>query len=323
MKVLVGYSAGVDSTACVILLKNEGFKVTALTLSMCDDSNRDQILNLTNMLSIESEFLDTSDLFHEQVLTYFINSNLNGETPNPCVICNENVKFKALYDYAISHSFDYIATGHYAKVVDRFGSKHISRGEDQSKDQSYVLARVPNEIISKLILPLSNVKREESEVLVADLPTLPTSQDTCFASGDTRRWIQKNIGFGKRGDIITNKGKILGQHEGLLAYTIGQRSGLKLGNGPWYVIERDFQNNILIVGRKSDVMRNSFIISDLRLDIFEELSVMTRYRAKPISCRIDGNIVATEKPVFATTPGQFAVFYVGEVVVGSGVIRNE
>lgn len=287
---------------------------------MCGNVNRIQVRNLSNILGVQSIFADESNLFQDKVISYFKSSNKAGLTPNPCIICNEHVKFKILFDYTISNSFDYIATGHYARVANSFGRKRIARGVDSTKEQSYVLARVPNHIIDRLILPLSNAKRSKSELIVKYLPTAKTSQDACFASGDTKGWIKENIGFGSPGLVFSTMGEELGKHEGLLAYTIGQRSGLRLGDGPWYVVSRDFNRNTLVVGRKSDAMKNRFSVTDLQLDIKENLSVMTRYRSKAVPCIVDGNIVETETPVFAPTPGQFAVFYVEDVVVGSGII---
>jgi tRNA-uridine 2-sulfurtransferase len=320
MKILVGFSGGVDSAASIKLLKSQGNDVSAITLPICGGTNISQVKKLAKELDVELHLLTDGSIFRENVIEYFIESNKNGLTPNPCIPCNEHVKFKSIYDFATQNNFDKIATGHYSNIVTKFGRKRISKGDDTRKDQSYVLSRVPEEIVNMLIFPMSNLTRAEAEELVAGLSTLKPSQDACFAMGDTRGWIKRKIGLGDPGEIITLDGEKKGIHKGLLAYTIGQREGLELGDGPWFVAHRDFENNTLTIGRKSDVMKTEFQISDIRVDVRENLDVMVRYRSQPSPCVIDGSIVRTEIPVFAPTPGQFAVFYVGDVVIGSGVI---
>ncbi len=322
MKILVGFSGGVDSTASVVMLQKQGHEVAAATLPICGGTDISNVSEICDILSIKLHILNCSDIFQKNVIDYFIEANLSGFTPNPCVVCNEHVKFRAIFDFAVSGGFDKIATGHYAKTKEAFGKIRVCRGDDSKKDQSYVLSRVPHEIIEKTIFPMSSITRAEAEAMVFDLPTAKTSQDACFATGDTRGWISNKIGLGTPGDMITTDGKKVGTHDGLLAYTIGQKKGLRLGDGPWFVLKRDFGNNQLIIGRKNDVMMTSFKITDLRLDVFDELSVMTRYRSKAVPCKIDGNTVFSDEPIFAPTPGQFAVFYVGDVVVGSGVISG-
>ncbi|HOO96198.1 MAG TPA: hypothetical protein PKV16_00330 [Caldisericia bacterium] len=322
MRYLVGFSGGVDSTAAVLLLQAQGHDVETLTLPICGGVNRKQISTLASYLGVKSHFFDKPTNFDKKVIGYFKQANLDGLTPNPCVMCNQFVKFVSMYDFATENGFDGIATGHYARMVEIKGKKRIARASDLNKDQSYVLARVNPKILEMTTFPIGEITRAAGEEMTKNLPTAPTSQDACFALGDTRSWIKDNIGLGNSGRIFSVEGIELGSHKGLLSYTVGQRGGMAIDDGPWYVVRRDFVTNVLIVGRRTDVMQRSFEVTELNIEPIndDDIDVMVRYRARPTKCKIEGNTVHTETPVFAPTPGQFAVFYQGDVVVGSGII---
>ena len=235
-------------------------------------------------------------------------------------MCNQYVKFPGLYDWAKPNGFDVISTGHYANIGQFKGHTVPKKGLDQKKDQSYVLCRVPEEILEITVFPLGNFIRKETEEKASGIPVLPPSQDACFVSGKNTDWISKMVGLGEPGDIVDIEGKKIGIHTGLRGYTVGQREGIKLNNGPWYVVKKDWPNNTLIVGHKESVMITKFDVIDLRLIGESDLSVVIRYHSRPIPCIINGNSVTLSEPAFAPTPGQFAVFYAGDFVVGSGII---
>jgi tRNA-specific 2-thiouridylase len=182
------------------------------------------------------------------------------------------------------------------------------------------LCRVPEEILEMTIFPLGGMTRLETEQQGKGLPVLPPSQDACFVSGKNTDWISKMVGLGDKGDIYDITGNKLGTHDGLRAYTIGQREGIRLNNGPWYVVQKDFANNHLVIGHKDSVMITEFEITDKRLIDEADLSVVVRYHSKAIPCIVKNNKVILSGPAFAPTPGQFAVFYAGDYVVGSGII---
>ena len=359
MKVLVGMSGGVDSTASAIVLSKQGFEVHGATLPICGGAVDDSAKRACDIIGLPHHIIPIGDLFKRKVIEYFKDSIKAELTPNPCVVCNELVKLRSIFDYAIKNNFDLISTGHYAKIVDFEDKFTLSKGSDKKKDQSYMLARVPEDILKKTVLPIGFISRAEAEGLVKNLPTTPPSQDACFVTGTINEWIERQIGLGSPGLIVDKTGKILGKHTGLRGYTIGQREGIRLGGGPWYVISKNAERNELTVGHKDEVQNTEFAVTDLRtllpLDRFDayHLTVMTRYRASPVECEIvDSRLIPskldpvpktiidlakqpqitfnsdlarkffikTTEPVFAPTPGQFAVFYVGECVVGSAII---
>lgn len=319
-RVLVGMSGGIDSTVAVILLREQGYQVHGGTLPICGRAISKPIEIICNQLGVEHHFIDTGVLFGDSVIGYVKQSLVQNLTPNPCVVCNRYVKFPGLWKYAKSEGFDVLSTGHYANIGQFKGHTVPVKGSDSKKDQSYVLCRVPKEILEMTVFPLGNMVRKETEEKGKGLPVLPPSQDACFVSGKNTDWISKMVGLGDKGEIFDTEGNKLGVHDGLRAYTIGQREGIRLNNGPWYVVRKDFENNRLIIGHKDSVMITEFEITDKQMIDESDLSVVVRYHSKAIPCIVKGNKVTLSEPAFAPTPGQFAVFYAGEYVVGSGVI---
>lgn len=317
---LVGMSGGVDSTVAVLLLKELGWQVHGGTLPICGRAISKPIEAICNQIGIEHHFIDTGPLFGNSVIGYVKDSLMQNLTPNPCVVCNQYVKFPGLWKYAKSEGFDAISTGHYANIGQFKGHTVPVKGVDAKKDQSYVLSRVPEEILEMTVFPLGGMTRQETEEKGKGLPVLPASQDACFVSGKNTDWIEKMVGLGVKGDIYDVNGNRLGIHDGLRAYTIGQREGIRLNNGPWYVVKKDFADNRLIIGHKESVMITEFDITDIKMIDESDLSVVVRYHSKAIPCMVKDNKVILSGPAFAPTPGQFAVFYAGDYVVGSAVI---
>lgn len=326
-KVLVGMSGGVDSLVSSILLKKQGFDVTGGTLPICGGLSNNTAKNLCEMIDIPFVGIDTGNLFKTKVIDYFKDSLRINETPNPCIVCNQHVKLLGLHKYAIENGFDFISTGHYAKISEFHGRITVEKGIDSHKDQSYMLCRVPEEILKMTLLPVGEITRFDAEMIAKDYPTTEPSQDACFVKGGMTEWISREVGLGEGGPILDQNGNMLGSHIGLRAYTIGQREGLRLSGGPWFVTGKNTQKNALVVAHRENAMISEFQVRDSDIWLNEKISVMVRYRAEPVRCSLivtgDGTAkVTTQIKVFAPTPGQFAVFYCGNFVVGSGIITD-
>lgn len=324
-KVLVGMSGGVDSLVAAIILKNQGHSVTGGTLPICGGLSNNIAEKLCEMIGIPFARIDTGNLFKTKVIDYFKDSLGINETPNPCIICNQHVKLFGLHKYAADNGFDYISTGHYAKISEFCGRTTVERGIDPHKDQSYMLCRVPEDILKMTILPIGDITRFDAEIIAKDYPTSEPSQDACFVKGGMTEWISREVGLGESGPILDQNCNTLGNHIGLRAYTIGQREGLRLSGGPWFVVGKDTQKNALVVAHREDAMVSEFMVRDVDLCHNKDISVMVRYRAEPVRCDLESicdeiTKVTTQIKVFAPTPGQFAVFYCGDFVVGSAII---
>ena len=355
-RVVVAMSGGVDSSVAAALLKKEGYDVIGITFRMwpkeeCGASFGRACCNLEAVtraravaedLKIPYYVVDFSEEFKKKVIDYFCSEYLKGLTPNPCVICNESIKFGKLLEKAVSLGANFVATGHYANVnFDKANKRFLLRsGTDNSKDQSYFLFMLSQKQLASAMFPLGGLKKEKVRALAKKfkLKTYNTvsSQDVCFIQDqDYGDYIKKKTGIDIReGDIVDSRGNILGRHKGIPFYTIGQRRGLGIAHKePLYVTGIDPANNRIEVGTKKDVLKKSLIADRLNWISIDGISgpvkVMAKIRynhkkAAAVVTPIDNNSVRVdfEEPQEAPTPGQAVVFYKRDVVMGGGWIRK-
>jgi tRNA-specific 2-thiouridylase len=338
-KVLVALSGGIDSSVAAALLLDRGYEVESATLVMrgVDDEARDSARAVADFLGITHHEVDAAQAFEHIIIAYFIEEYRRGRTPNPCLICNKKIKMELLHDKAHLRECDHIATGHYARIEERNGRFVLKRGADRN-EQSYFLYRLQQECLRELILPLGEKTRTDVETFARkrDLPSArrSKSQDICFVSNNDYPGFLANYIPRKPGPIIDRDGNVLGEHKGIIAYTIGQRRGLGISAAhPWYVIRIDEKRNAIIVGEEKDVFGLELIAGDLNFIPFDRLERTLRVQAKPryvsalspadVEPVSEGEVrVSFTAPQWALTPGQSVVFYQDEVLIGGGVIKQ-
>lgn len=349
-KVLIAMSGGIDSSVATLLLKKEGFdvfgvfmrfwseKMDKTTNRCCSLESETRARKVAKILKIPFYVFDFSNEFKERVVNYFLNEYKKGNTPNPCVICNKKIKFGFLLEKALKLGADFIATGHYARKIQDSKSKFqkLLRAKDKEKDQSYFLWMINQEQLKRTLFPVGNLKRREVESLAKrfKLPVLSAkkSVELCFVEKTVNDFLRKFLGENP-GKIVDKNGKILGEHKGLWFYTIGQRKGINLANGPYFVLNKDFKKNFLIVTRnEKDLLKKEAEIRDINWISGKEpnlplkIKVKIRYRSVAVFANLVNLTKNKYKIIFekyqrAITPGQSAVFYRGQEVLGGGIIN--
>jgi tRNA-specific 2-thiouridylase len=349
-KVVVAMSGGVDSSVAAALLKEQGYEVIGVMLRLWsepgkEDTNRcctpdsmAQARRVAAKLDIPFYVVDAKEVFHNTVVQYFLEGYARGETPNPCLVCNRQIRWTFLLDHALALGADYMATGHYARVRRGEEGYQLLRAVDRSKDQSYVLHVLSQEKLSKALFPVGDYPKPEIRQ-IAEKYGLPTasrkdSQDLCFLAGeDYRSFLQRNAAEMLRpGEIVTQKGVAIGQHDGLANYTIGQRKGLGIASPvPLYVLGKNPSTNTLVVGTQRELGSGELTARDVNWVSGQtpgepfRAEVKIRYTAREAEALVtplsEGRAaVKFDAPQRDITAGQAAVFYHGDLLIGGGII---
>jgi len=350
--VVVGMSGGVDSCATALILKEKGCRVIGVTLKVWkEEENPDKRWQdracckvgvaryVAQRLGIEHHVIDVQPEFRQSVIEDFIDGYLSGETPNPCVRCNERIKFGKLYEIAMEFGADFLATGHYVRLeTDEIGRPRLRRAADPRKDQSYFLYRLRPEILPHLIFPLGSLQKSDVwrrvESLELPMDEMKESQEICFVTQqDYRKFLALEAPQAIRpGPIVSSQGSVLGEHSGVAFYTVGQRRGLGVSaSDRLYVVDIRPEDNTVVLGAESELVCDEMTVNDLNLFIDRplrqpmEAEVKIRYRHASVAARIEplnerSVRVKFQTPQRAVTVGQSAVFYREDELLGGGII---
>ncbi len=354
--ILIAMSGGVDSSVATAILAQQGYKLAGITMSVwdgpggadgksksscCSIDDADDARRVAQKLGVPHYTMNVKSLFREKVIDYFTGEYMTGRTPNPCVLCNQVLKFDYLFEQGRKFGAVKVATGHYARIGTFNGRKLILRGVDRSKDQSYFLFSIPNSRLNNIIFPLGRFSKLETRALAIkhglNVAQKPESQEVCFIpDNDYNEFIRTQTG-GKdigEGDIVDHNGAIIGHHKGYPFYTIGQRRGLGISAPePKYVTRIEPEPNRIVVGNKSELYSKALLATSMTWHLPPEeiqkmdITARIRYRSEDSPAMVtpvgdDGATVEFEQPQLAITPGQAVVFYHGEYVLGGGWIEK-
>lgn len=354
-KVVVGMSGGVDSSVAAYLLKEQGYEVIGVTMQIWQDEAQetmaqnggccglsavDDARQVAAKLDIPYYVLNFKEVFHKSVIQPFVTEYLHGCTPNPCILCNRYVKWEALLQRSIALGADYIATGHYARIMQLKNGRYVIRNSvTAKKDQTYALYNLTQEQLAHTLMPIGDFKKEEirdlAEQIGLSVASKPDSQDICFVPDNNYASVVLREAAGNvppAGNFVTQDGKILGQHKGIIHYTIGQRKGLNLAMGhPVFVIEIRPETNEVVIGEAQDVFSDTLVCNQLNFMAVEdidgavEVTAKIRYSHSGAPCTIEkidkDHLKCTfQEPVRAVTPGQAVVFYQNDYIFGGGTI---
>ncbi len=353
--IFVGMSGGVDSSVAALLLKQQGFSVHGLFMKNWEGDDKEDYCaaeedlsdaqKVCNTLNIDLQSVNFSDQYWDRVFEYFLQEYAAGRTPNPDILCNKEIKFKAFLDYAISQGAEKIATGHYARIQFEDGVYKLIKGIDNNKDQTYFLYTLGQEQLSKSLFPIGELEKPEVRRLAEEnnLITFDKKDSTgiCFIGERDFKAFLKRYLPAQPGEMQTPEGQVIGKHDGLMYYTLGQRQGLGIGglkdfnDTPWYVADKDLENNILIVVQGNDhplLHQKECSANDMHWvqgdapSLSFRCAAKTRYRQQDAECLVEYQEknqtwhISFDNPQWAITPGQAIVFYVGEECLGGGTI---
>ncbi|MGL4521651.1 MAG: tRNA 2-thiouridine(34) synthase MnmA [Bacilli bacterium] len=350
-RVVVGMSGGVDSSVCALLLKQQGYEVIGIFMKNWDDTDEFGVCTATEdykdvaavcgQLDIPYYAVNFEKEYWERVFVYFLEESKRGRTPNPDVMCNKEIKFKAFLDHALALGADYVATGHYARVLHREDGTKMLRGVDENKDQTYFLNQLTEQQLSKVLFPVGEYDKPKIRELAEEhgLATAKKKDSTgiCFIGEKNFKEFLGKFLPAQPGEMQTLAGVVKGKHDGLMYYTLGQRHGLGIGgNGePWFVVGKNLENNVLYVEQgfhHPALYANEVTVESMNWinEVPKEGQQCTakfRYRQSDIDVQVypqaDGTVkVRTSEPVRAVTPGQAAVFYDGDICLGGGIIQQ-
>ena len=338
-KAIIAMSGGIDSSVAAALLKKAGFEISGIFLKLADlpnfKKNEKRARKIAKTLGIKFSVLDLRREFKKRIIDYFLEECRRGVTPNPCVVCNKEIKFGLLLEKALAMDADFVAAGHYARIGRGKDGIHLLRAEDKNKDQSYFLWMLNQKQLRRILFPVGNYARKEVERLAKKfkLPVLGAkkSVEICFIKTTIDDFLSKYL-KSKPGQIVDVRGKVLGKHRGLHFYTIGQRKGIGFPGGPYYVLDKDLKKNLLIVTKnekdlykKALVVKNANWISGKEPKLPLKVKAKIRYRhelARAAIYKIPNTKykILFSSPQRAITPGQSVVFFKGQEVLGGGII---
>lgn len=341
MKVALLMSGGVDSSYSAYLLQQQGYEVLGIYLKLHNKEEKHKIFipnceKVAKNLGFEFIVLEAQEAFKTIVYDYFVRSYERGETPNPCAMCNPNMKFGFALQKALELGCEKIATGHYARIQEVNGIKRIAKAVDSSKDQSYFLYAISQDAIDRLIFPLGDMlkaevkpKAFEAMPWFGSLEEYKESQEICFVETDYIDILKKHTKVDNPGVVRDTQGNVVGSHKGYMQYTIGKRKGFSVKGAlePHFVLDIDPKANEIIVGKKHELAKNLVQASNISLSTLyndKEYDIKIRYRSEPTKARLevrdDGIVAHLSEPVFGVAKGQALVVYDGDCVLGGGVI---